>query len=186
MITGMLKKQFAGFGDRYGYDTTYLREMADLDSGGAFRLGLVSKFTSHQFGLPAEPYFAAKVTAAKWADCGSCLRLSIAMAVEAGVKRDDLVAMLVGPDEAVPDDMALAARYAQAAIDNAPELPEIIAECEERWGRRGIAGLAAGMISGVFYPLFKRGVGYGNVCEPVIAELKAEARRLEQAEAANA
>ena len=183
MMTGVLKKQFASFGDRYGYDTAYLREVADLDAGGALKLALVSKFTGHQFGLPAPAYFAAKVTAAKWADCGSCLRLAIAMAVEAGVNRADIAAMLVGPAGDVPDDMALAARYAQATIDNALELGVIIAECEKRWGRRGLAGLAAATVSGLFYPLFKRGFGYGNVCEPVIAELKAEANRLETAEA---
>jgi hypothetical protein len=186
MIPAILKKQFAGFGDRYGYDTTYLQEVADLDAGGALKLGLVSKFTSHQFGLPASVYFAAKVTAAKWADCGSCLRLAIAMAVEAGVRRDDLAAMLVGPAEEVPADMALAARYAQATIDNAPELAGIIEDCETRWGRRGLAGLAAATVSGLFYPLFKRGLGYGNVCEPVIAELRAEAKRLETAETEDA
>ena len=184
MITGLLKKQFAGFGDRYGYDTTYLQELAALDTGGGFKLGLVSQFTGHQFGLPAAPYFAAKVTAAAWADCGSCLRLAIAMAEEAGVPRADLAAMLAGPAEAVPAEMALAARYAQASIDNDPALTEIIGECEQRWGRRGIAGLAAGMVSGLFYPLFKRGMGYGNVCEPVLAELRAESRR-RQAETAD-
>jgi hypothetical protein len=186
MIPAILKKQFAAFGDRYGYDTTYLQEVADLDAGGALKLGLTSKFTSHQFGLPANAYFGAKVTAAKWADCGSCLRLTIAMAAEAGVRHGDIAAMLAGPAERVPDDMALAARYAQATIDNAPELAEIIGECERRWGRRGLAGLAAAMVSGIFYPLFKRGFGYGNVCEPVIAELKAEAKRLETAETENA
>ncbi len=185
MMKGYLKRQFGKFGEHYGYDTSYLEEVANLDTSGAFKLGLVAQFTGHKFGLAAEPYFAAKVTAAKWADCGSCLRLSIAMAAEAGVKRADLIAMLVGPAEDVPADMALAARYTQATIDNAADLPEIIAGCEERWGRKGMAGLSAAVVSGLFYPLFKRGVGYGNVCEPVMAELKAEARRLEMAEAAN-
>lgn len=186
MITGLLKKQFASFGDRYGYDTAYLQEITDLDTSGAVKLGLMSKFTSHRFGLPAAAYFTAKVAAAKWADCGSCLRLAINMAEEAGVARADLAAMLAGTARDVTDDMALAGRYAQATIDNDPELTAIIADCESRWGRRGVAGLAAATISGLLFPLFKRGFGYGNVCEPVIAELRAEARRQETAEATDA
>ena len=182
MMRAFLKSQFGKFGRRYDYDTTYLKEVADLDLGGAMKLGMVAPFTDHRFGLAKEPYFAAKVTAAKWADCGSCLRLAIAMAVEAGVKRSDLVAMLTGEGE-TPDEMALAARYAQAVIDNAPELADIIADCESRWGRQGLAGLSAATVSGVFYPLIKRGLGYGNVCEPVLSQLKAEARRV-SAEAA--
>src|SRR5690606_12958978 len=113
---------------------------------GAVKLGLMSKFTSHRFGLPAAAYFTAKVAAAKWADCGSCLRLAINMAEEAGVARADLAAMLAGTARDVTDDMALAGRYAQATIDNDPELTAIIADCESRWGRRGVAGLAAATI----------------------------------------
>lgn len=186
MIGPYLRRQFDKFGRQYGYDTAYLREVADLDTGGAVKLALVSKFTSHRFGLPAAAYFAAKVTAAKWADCGSCLRLAVSMAEEAGVKRADLAAMLVGQAENAPDDMILAARYAQATIDNDLELTAIIADCESRWGRRGVAGLAAATVSGLLYPVFKRGLGYGNVCEPVIAELAAEVRRLDAAEVENA
>lgn len=186
MIGPYLKRQFDKFGRQYGYDTAYLREVADLDKSGALKLGLMSKFTSHRFGLPAAAYFAAKVTAAKWADCGSCLRLAIDMAEEAGVARADLAAMLTGPANKVPEEMALAARYAQATIDNDPDLTAIIADCETRWGRRGVAGLSAAAVSGLLYPVFKRGLGYGNVCEPVIAELAAEARRLQAAEVDNA
>ncbi|MBO6724844.1 MAG: hypothetical protein JJ911_04175 [Rhizobiaceae bacterium] len=182
MMRAYLKSQFDKFGKRYGYDTGYLKEVVELDVGGATKLGMVASFTAHRFGLAAEPYFAAKVTAARWADCGSCLRLAIAMAVEAGVGRATLSAMLTGEGEA-PPDMALASRYAQAVIDNAPELAEIIGECKSRWGREGVAGLSAATVSGLFYPLFKRGFGYGNICEPVLAELKSEARRL-SAEAA--
>lgn len=176
MMRGFLKSQFDKFGRQYDYDTGYMKEVADLDAGGAMKLGMMAPFTSHRFGIGAAPYFAAKVTAARWADCGSCLRLAIAMAVEAGLARADLAAMLTGQKN-VPEDMALAARYAQAVIDNAPELTEIIAECECRWGRSGIAGLSAATVSGLVYPLFKRGLGYGNVCEPVIAALEAETRR---------
>ena len=74
MISAVLKKQFAGFGDRYGYDTGYLQEIVDLDLGGAVKLGLVSKFTDHRFGLPASAYFAAKVTAASARSMASLMR----------------------------------------------------------------------------------------------------------------
>ncbi|BCH35892.1 hypothetical protein MesoLjLc_78220 [Mesorhizobium sp. L-8-10] len=180
MLAALLKRQFAQFENRYGYDTAYMRELADIDAVGALKLGLANGFTRHRFGLPANVYFAAKLTGTKWADCGSCLRLVVDMAVEAGVARADVADLLTGSPGA-PPDMKLAARYAAAIIANDPELAEIAAECERRWGRQGIAGLAAATVSGLFYPLFKRGMGYGNACEPVVAALRAETAALEKA-----
>lgn len=180
MLAALLKRQLAQFENRYGYDTAYMRELADLDAGGALKLGLANGFTRHRFGLPADIYFAAKLTGTKWADCGSCLRLVVDMAVEAGVARADITALLTGSAEA-PAGMALAARHAAAIIANDLELADIAAECERRWGRQGVAGLAAATVSGLFYPLFKRGMGYGNACEPVVAALRAEAMALEKA-----
>lgn len=180
MLATLLKRQFAKFENRYGYDTTYMRELADLDPGGALKLGLANGFTSHRFGLPADAYFAAKLTGTKWADCGSCLRLVVALATEAGVTRADIVALLsASPD--TPPDMKLASRFAASVIANDLELGDLSAECEQRWGRLGVSGLAAATISGLFYPLIKRGMGYGNACEPVVAALRAETVALEGA-----
>lgn len=171
MLAALLRSQVARFGARYGYDTSYIREMADLDAAGALKYGLMAPFTGHRFGLPPEPYFAAKATAARLTDCGSCLRLVIAMAAEAGVAETDLAATLVGRGDHAPPGMKLASRYAAAVIDNDAGLAEIIEACAERFGRRGVAGLAAATVSGMLYPTLKRGLGYGNACEPVLAEL---------------
>ena len=81
MISRILKKQVAGFGDRYGYDIGYMQDLVDTDRRGAVQLLLAGAFTRRRFGLPAAPYFAAKITATRHADCGSCLKLAIDMAV---------------------------------------------------------------------------------------------------------
>ena len=172
MIAALLKRQFAKFERRYKYDAAYLCEIADLDAIGALKLGLATGFTGHRFGVPKEAYFAAKITGAEWADCGSCLNLAIAMAVEADIPRESIAALLVGPAANAPEAMALARRYARAVIENDPCLPEVLEACERRWGRRGVAGLASATVSGLFFPLLKRGLGYGNACEPIYRDLQ--------------
>lgn len=175
MLKAYLKRQLDRFGRRWDYDVGYMRDLVDLDTGGAFKLGLVTGFTDHRFGLDARPYFTAKIIAARTADCGSCLRLVIAMATARGVPGGAIEAMLTH-GTGVPDDMALAARYARAVLGNDPELPGIIDACTRQWGARGVAGLAAAVVSGSFYPVFKRGLGHGNSCEPVLAWLRERAR----------
>lgn len=177
MFKRLLKRQLRKFQNRYGYDTLYMRELVDTDEFGALKLALISPFTDERFSLPPAPYFAAKITAARRADCGSCLKLVITMAREAGVELEAIEALLDGAAVALPDDMVLAERYARAVLDNDPELPDILDACEQRWGKAGIAGLAAAVVSGQLYPTFKRGLGHGNSCMPVLAWLKAEAAR---------
>ena len=174
MFKRLLKRQLRKFQSRYGYDTFYMRELIDTDEFGALKLALISPFTDERFSLPAAPYFAARLTATRRADCGSCLKLVITMAREVGVELEAIEALLDGAAVALPDDMVLAERYARAVLDNDPELPDIIDACQQRWGKAGIAGLSAAVVSGQLYPTFKRGLGHGNACEPVLAWLKAE------------
>ena len=173
MISRILKKQVAGFGDRYGYDIGYMQDLVDTDRRGAVQLLLAGAFTRRRFGLPAAPYFAAKITATRHADCGSCLKLAIDMAVEAGVPLAAIRQLLLGTEGEAPPEMELAARYARAVLDNDPSLLEVIEECTRRWAKRGLAGLAAAVTGGQFYPLLKRGLGHGSSCTPVMAWLRA-------------
>ena len=172
MIGRTLKRSFARFGSRYGYDTSYLQELVDTDRNGALKLALASASTRHRFGLPPAPYFAAKIIATRYADCGSCLKLAIDMAAEAGVPLRDIRPLLVGPEEEALPEMRLAARYARAVSENDPAVPEIIAECIRCWGKRGLAGLAAAVAGGQFFPVLKRGLGQGRACTPVLAWLR--------------
>lgn len=182
MIAALLKCTFRSFGRRYDYDTAYLQALVDTDTSGALKLALASPFTGHRFGLAAEPYFAARITAARQTDCGSCLRLAIQMACEEGVMPAAIDAMLGDGARTAPPDMALARHYAEAVLANDPGLHEIIGACEARWGKAGLAGLAAATVSGAFYPLLKRGLGHGDSCEPVLSWLAAAARQRQPAE----
>lgn len=171
MIARTLKRSFARFGSRYGYDASYLQDLVDTDRNGALRLALASSFTRHRFGLPAAPYFAAKIVATRHADCGACLKLAIDMAVEAGVPLPDIRRLLLDSAGEAPPEMCLAARYAHAVAEHDPALPGIIEDCTRRWGKRGLAGLAAAVTCGQFFPLLKRGLGQASACTPVLAWL---------------
>lgn len=59
-------------------------------------------------------------------------------------------------------------------LDNAPDLAEIVAQVRTRFGDRGLAGLAAAIHDGQFYPMLKRATGHAVTCEPVLRDLLAE------------
>ena len=172
MIGRTLKRLFARFGYRYGYDTSYMQNLVDSDRNGATKLALASLFTRYRFGLPAAHYFAAKII------CYPVRRLWLVSETgdrhggRSGRPLAHIRRLLLGPEEEAPPEMRLAARYARAVSENDPALSDIIEDCTRRWGKRGLAGLAAAVTSGQFYPLFKRGLGHGNTCTPVLPWLR--------------
>ena len=119
MIKTMLKNGLGRFERRYGYDAAYLREIVEADTGAGVRLMMAMGFLGHDFGVPADMVFAAKIRSALRADCGPCLRLTVDMAREAGLGPETLLPAL-GHGE-VSGDVDLAIRYADAVLDNADQ-----------------------------------------------------------------
>lgn len=165
MIGGLLSIALGRFEKRYDYDATYLRDVIAADSGNGLLLMLATQYLGKDFGLAPEVFFAAKVRSTMRADCGPCLRLALRMAEESGADRHVMAAAL-GQGMATPD-AALAILFADAVLDNAPELTELSHTVVQRFGRKGRAGLATAVVSGQFYPLIKRGLGHAGLCEPV-------------------
>lgn len=178
MIKRWLKSVIDRFGRRYDYDARYMKELVNLDTAGAMKLAMVSPFLLHRFDAPKELYFAAKLRSVMRADCGPCLQLVTKMAQEAGVGTDTLLPAL-GKGAASPE-VALALRFADAVIEDAPDLPEVMKEVRARFGEGVQAGLAAAVVAGHFYPLLKRGLGHAQSCAPVMATLLALQAREER------
>lgn len=178
MIKRWLQAVIDKFGRRYDYDASYMKDLVDLDSAGAMKLALASPFLLHRFGAPKDVYFAAKLRSVMRADCGPCLQLVTKMAQEAGAGSATLLTAL-GKGTGSPE-VALAVRFADAVIDDAPDLPEVMEEVRARFGKGVQAGLAAAVVAGHFYPLLKRGLGHAQSCAPVMGTLLALQAREER------
>lgn len=172
MITAWLKRRFDRMGRTFDYDVGYMHELIDADPVAGRKFALAMPFFSQPPKVAKNAFWAAKLVACKHADCGPCLRLVIEMARRSGIEqqviRDTLLAT---PSDS---DAALGQAYANAVLNNAPELAGLIDEIERRWGRKGLANMSTSVMSGLFYPTFKRGFGHGIACEPVLKELELE------------
>ena len=67
-----------------------------------------------------------------------------------------------GPADA---DMRLAADYAAAVLADSFDLADLIEKARERFGEKGLWGLASAVTAGQFYPTLKRGIGAALSCE---------------------
>ncbi|MFC3230631.1 hypothetical protein ACFOGJ_25510 [Marinibaculum pumilum] len=175
MIGAVLRAGLDRFERRWNYDAGYMRRILAADRRAGLKLALATGFMNHDFGLPAEVAFAARLRSTRAADCGPCLRLGLAMAAAAGVP-----AALLRPalqDGAPPpddrSDIALAIGYTDAVLAGSADAPGFAAEAAARFGPRGQAGLAVAVLAGQTFPLLKRGMGEAASCAPVLRELAA-------------
>ena len=79
---------------RYGYDTSYLEMMLKRIAGGLLQIRARDEGLRHREVVPVEASFAAKITGALAEDCGPCTQLTVDMALEAGMAKDQIEAVL--------------------------------------------------------------------------------------------
>ena len=101
-------------------------------------------------------------------DCGPCTQLGIDMAQRQGVDPAILRAIVARDYVAMPEDVALAARFTEATLHHAPEADDLREEILLRWGKRGLISLAFAMLSARTYPTLKYALGHGRACTRVV------------------
>lgn len=165
MFTWLFKRYLRKFERRYDYDASYMHFMLGADPQG-FRL-FVKAIALGQYrgNVPLAPLFAAKVVATLAEDCGPCTQVGIRIAEEAGLAPALLKAVVAGDFAAMPREVALTYRFAQASLAHDPAADELREEIRQLWGDRGLVTLALAILSGRLYPTVKYALGYGQACQ---------------------
>jgi hypothetical protein len=180
MLKWFLRRRIAAFERTWNYDASYIREMIDIDPRALMVFGKVQALSKYRKDVPPAPYCAAGVIAAMSEDCGPCTQLGIDMAERAGVDPAILRAIVARDYQAMPYDVALAARFAEATLQHAPEADDLREEVVRQWGRRGLLSLSFAMLAARMYPTLKYALGHGKACmrlkiggetKPVLREL---------------
>lgn len=70
-------------------------------------------------------------------DCGPCTQLNVTMALRDGVDGKQLAAVLAGDEATMSSDVALAVRFARAALAHDLEADGYREEIVRRWGAKG-------------------------------------------------
>lgn len=168
MIKAILNNIIRGFERRYDYNAAYLHEIIDAKTGAGLKMTIVSSFLTEDFGAPRNLYHAAKIRSVRRADCGPCLRLVLGIAEDAGVSPSAIRTALEGGEHS--PEAALGARFADAVLDNSPNISELAETIRQQYGADTVCGLAVAINAGQFYPILKRAMGYAATCEPVVRE----------------
>lgn len=167
MISFFLKIGIRQLARRYNYDTGYMSHVLNTSTAAGIRLSLLPIYS--QFRGPKDArdvWVGAMLGSTQEGDCGPCVQLIVDIALEVEAPADQLALCLQG-NAAVAGDVGLGFRFAQAAIENAPELEQLRSEIENRFGPSAVTAASFAASSGRVYPVLKRGLGFGQTCSSV-------------------
>ena len=153
---------------RYGYDASYLRDLAKADPAAFRKFILATFFANHAGGIPAPARYAAKIVATRAEDCGPCTQLAVDMALEDGVPAEVVSAILSDDEPAMGMEAAIGWRFAKGLTEHRTDLLDAAsAEAERLWGTRGRTGLAVAVTGSRLYPTLKAGLGHAKACQRI-------------------
>jgi hypothetical protein len=167
MLTWLMRRRLAAFERDYNYDMSYARDILDADPGALMKFSKVMGMARYRKDVPADAYYAASLVGTLAEDCGPCTQLVVTMAEREGVAQPTLRAILAGDVAAMPEGVALAFRFAQAALAHDPEADALREQVVARWGRKGLISLAFAITGSRLFPTLKYALGHGRACTRV-------------------
>ena len=167
MRSWLARRMLRATGKRYGYDTGYLQMMLKESPSAFFKFAGLMKAAGHREVVPINASFAAKLVGALAEDCGPCTQLCVDMALEAGMPKDQIEAVLRRDSRAMNSDTVLGFRFADAVAGRRGDDDEYREAVRTQWGEKGIIDLTMALQMGRMFPMVKAGLGYAKECRRV-------------------
>ena len=152
---------------RYGYDTSYLEMMLRESPSAFFKFAGVAKASRHREVVPVDASFAVKLVGALAEDCGPCTQLVVDMALEAGMPKDQIEAVLRRDLAPMNSATILGFRFADAVARRSADDDEHRDAVRARWGDKGVIDLTMALQMGRMFPMVKSALGYARECRRV-------------------
>jgi hypothetical protein len=167
LMKWLMRRRLAAFERAYDYDMGYVHAMLDADPAAVKLFGRLIALGGYRRNVPLAPWYAAKIAATLAEDCGPCTQLAVTMAERAGVDSTVLKAIVVRDLMALPRDVALAFRFAEASLRRDPAADALRDEIVVRWGMCGLMSLGFAIAAGRIFPTIKYALGHGTACTRV-------------------
>jgi hypothetical protein len=151
---------------RLGVSLDYLREIANGSSEAMLKIALLAPFASHRKRLPKTAYHLAKIVVSRFVDCGSCVQIAVNLALQDGVPRNYVRAVLQDASVQVrelPFALREVTDYARSVAEGSDNL-ELRETLRDRYGTEGLTELAFAIASAQMNPTIKRALGHAQSC----------------------
>jgi len=164
------RKMIDDFENHYNYDSTYMRELLESSQEGFAKFNNFLPLSSHQEKLGAEDYWVAKLAAMQVEDCGECLQLNVRMALEGGLTKQLVEAVLSG-GRTLPDTLKDVYDYAKHVASNDAIEYELLDRITTRYDKGTLLEFGLCIATAKVFPTVKRALGYTRSCKLVEIEV---------------
>jgi alkylhydroperoxidase/carboxymuconolactone decarboxylase family protein YurZ len=163
-------KEIDDFETHYKYDSTYMREILEYSMEGFEKFNNFLPLSSHIKNLSSEDYWVAKLAAMQVEDCGECLQLNVRMALEEGVSKEIIQAVLDGGNE-LSDNLQDVYHYALCVSKNDVVDADLMLRIKENYDKGSLLEFGICIATGAVFPTIKRAVGYAKSCSLIEIEV---------------
>jgi len=167
MLKSFIRRRIAAFERANNYDMSYAREILDTDLAAFLTFSRIARVGQYRKSVPPEAWYAAALVGTLAEDCGPCTQLMVTRAEREGIPAALLAAVLTGDEQAMPDAVLLAVRFARAVLAHDRQADDLRREVVARFGRRAVVALAFAITAARLFPTVKYALGYGHACTRV-------------------
>ncbi|WP_259942921.1 hypothetical protein [Sulfitobacter sp. M368] len=146
---------------RVGVTFDYVRKIAQTDFGLLLRYNKVFGFLDPRKHLPAQAYHAARLRGALAADCGTCVEAEINLALQAGLSKTLVKAIL---NSTADGPLGAVIALTDAVVGGKQDAPDDRADVLNAYGEAGLIELSFAMNGAALLPGVKRAMGYATTC----------------------
>ena len=158
------------FASHYKYDVKYLRILLETSEAGFDKFNALGPLSDHREHLSEEAFWVAKLAAMMVEDCGQCLQLNIRMALEAGVKKA-LLQAIVNQEGSLPKPLQGVFEFASSIATRSPLTDKCQQELDAQLSVAEKAEIGLCVASARAYPTLKRALGLTESCNIISYEL---------------
>ena len=164
MIKSIARRWLANFSQRYHYDTTYMVHLLEQRLSVFLKFATLNLLSSQRRGIPATPWWTARIRAALWEDCGSCVQLVCNMAIADGIDPDTVTAVVSSNISALDEDCVLALQFTESVLAHDPVADSLREQARLHWSEDGLISLAMTISATRVYPCIKSVLGHRHSC----------------------
>lgn len=170
MLSRTINRRLAAEEAKLGGSLDWLRHIARVSLPAFVKFVAFTPLSKHRKALPPGPYHVARLVAVRAEDCGSCVKIELHLAKQAGVPAEVLRAAYHGRPDELPEELADVYRFAEAVVGRGDD-PGLRERIKVRYGEAGVVELAIAIATCRVFPTTKRALGYAVSCERVGVEV---------------
>lgn len=170
MTMAEYRQMIDDFENQYNYDCTYMRELLEHSPEGFAKFANFLPLSSHREKLSPDDYWVSKLVAMQAEDCGDCLQLNVRMAVEEGISKTTVEAVLEGGDT-LPSKLKDVYQYAKYLTANSSIDPQLVDRVTKYYDKGALLELGLCVATAKVFPTIKRALGYTRSCSLVKIEV---------------